>query len=396
MPDMLTPLYQRARPHWSRLVQFLAGLPGSPPVPQIEIGDTGSIPFRCDDHALLRSERPSLHQVLERSGLLAARYSKGGEYFIADASLYVSQSPEDVLKRVQQRLIDAMSALRQSEAPANYSTWIAELAVLQLARNDICTLMWQSVRSRDANESARSLDAALRWNTERMLRLFPAERPTPASAAIHAPALAISADAASSARLPRAIRAGDRPATAWVSLQVLMEALLSERPRHVAVVSNGFGGLCLGWWVMAGLDALGIASTPRLVEVSARRGITNDHWCAAPDQDSDLTILCDDSVSSGASYALMRERFGGARSLPFIPMLDEGALPRLTSEQRSIVMAAGMFASGRAPWSPSGRPKPAKIETLTDLLQTLAASSDETLRQVAERNANFVKAFNET
>jgi hypothetical protein len=195
----------------------------------------------------------------------------------------------------------------------------------------------------------------------------------------------------------RSIRAGDAPLSVWASLRPFAAAVQGKGDNYL-LVSNGFGGIDLGFFLESIIREHEDQSVSlSFADVSGRQG--RSRW-VPPVGKFDTIFFCDDSISSGITLNNFRHeasrRFPNAQLEAFVLFLDFNSLPRIPETQITQFRRWARFATGRAPWSESGTPKPSQVTSVAELIQDLLASSDEVLRWIATDNVSLIEMLNAT
>jgi len=413
-----------ARGEWAN---YLAGLPGSPPDPLDTLDPLGGFHFPQKYHQRSLRALPELWSVLRQVHIEDALHSHGGQYFAADPCVYDNPPSWSLRRRfTDRRLHSTARALPRHipEAPLDFSQWLTLISALDLLRTDICSGFWNELQlassDRRRDSIVRIFGKVLRacWRT--ILNLTPCIEPwkgghsgidlSPLQPFIWPGGAAANPDKAVDVfpwseldpdNWVRSRRASDNTFLAWSSLFTM--ARTADLPASPCwIISNGFGGIDLGFLVAEWLSAVGV---PAFASVCHVGGHSNDR-ASHPDQivwpagaaEPRCILFCDDSISSGGTFhrfeQLCKRSYPHAEIQAFVLSYDLN--PRWTQAPGAAErFRLAHLATARAPWSPSPYPKASSTRKAMQLITGMKSSSDEKLRWLGETQADIIAALNQ-
>lgn len=406
----------RARAAMRAHLSTLAGAPRNPLALFHPIGGYRLAPELL---AACRRSAPALCSALRESGVACRSHSFAGDYLFAEPELYVSPPAwESRRRRLDERIRGLHGALPQRlpRQRLDFATWTTLLLTLDVLRTDLCSVLWNELAIASAGAGRTDVvprcEQALRGCVQATLEILPridaaaddrrpeawpadlvlGERIVPPPA-LHSSPPDLPADAV------RALRASDDTFSVWASLFVLATGGETV-PAPCWALGNGFGGLDLGFFAAEALAAMGVESAPGICRAGGHRKAPAADPVRWPTGPEPRTILfCDDSVSSGGTFAQFREichaRHPAVVVDSFVLTFDLAAARGDEHEVRER-FARARHATARAPWSPSPHPRPAAAPgDVPQLLAMLRGRSDERLRWLGGAGAPIVRALNE-
>jgi hypothetical protein len=399
-----------ARAAWS---DYCAALPGTPRDAASLWSDTGGMELGQIDWAQIQSRHSALWHLLCAERIVEAKHSHGGRYFFADPCMYVHAPPaRDRRRRIDRRLKSALAALprRMACTPMAFSEWAGTIAALELVRTDLCSVLWHelAIRAHGRQDEPRLTETkkALAWcsrvtldlcpplqsSTERVDRDLEPSFSCPTLTPDVAPGVEMHASSV------RSRRASDMLLRLWASLARLVAGEHPAKSRYLAF-GNAFGAIDLAFDVAEALRAAGAPdATASVCRIGGREAATSSFvlW-PEPENDPQVIIFCDDSITSGRTYSQFQDicgkRYPKARIRPFFLTYDLNATWNSADGAMSRFELADC-ATARAPWSRGMRPQPVAVTAAGDLIEAMLASSDEQLRWVARTQAPTILELN--